>query len=188
MAGLAVALLCWLVWFLPDFYQAELVYDSNAVVAGEWWRLWSGHLAHFTLSQLIADSGLVLLLGLALQRFITPSRFAILIIVALPLMSLLLLWLVPEMSSYRGASGLAAMLWLMVGLHLSLQAKTGSTPIWIGPLFILLLIGKVAGEALSLFPSLSELPAGVVVAWQVHLFGMVIGLLGYLLCVRKQSV
>ncbi|NWF37830.1 hypothetical protein F3F96_01560 [Mariprofundus sp. NF] len=187
MAALAVALLCWLVWFLPEAYQAALVYDSNAAVAGEWWRLWSGHLTHYTLSQLIADSGLVALLGLVLHRVISPYLFAISIIVALPLISLLLLWLVPEMNSYRGASGLAAMLWFMVGLHLIVQAKSGSVPIWIGPLFILLLIAKVAGEALALFPALSELPAGVVVAWQVHLFGMVIGLMVYLLCVRKQS-
>lgn len=188
MTGLAFALLCWLVWFLPEAYQAALVYDANAVVAGEWWRLWSGHLTHYTLSQLVADSGLVALLGLVLHRFFRPSLFAASIIVALPLISLLLIWLVPEMNSYRGASGLAAMLWFMAGLHLSLQAKSGVVPLWIGPLFILLLIAKVTGEALALFPALSELPAGVVVAWQVHLFGMVIGLVVYLLCVRKQSV
>jgi len=188
MAGLVVALLCWLIWFLPDSYQLDLVYQSDAIVAGEWWRLWSGHLAHYTLSQLIADSTLVALMGLVLQRFIKPWQLIAAIIVVLPLLSLLLLWLVPEINTYRGASGLAAMLWLMVGLQLIASADAGSSPFWIGLLFILLLVAKVAGEALGMFSAVSELPAGIVVAWQVHLFGMVMGLIVYLLCLRKQSV
>jgi len=188
MAGLVIALLCWLIWFLPDNYQTLLVYQSDAIMTGEWWRLWSGHLTHYTLSQLIADSTLVALLGFVLKPFIRPRQLTAAIIAVLPLLSLLLLWLVPEINIYRGASGLAAMLWLMVGLQLITSADVGSSLFWIGLLFILLLVAKVAGEALALFSAISDLPAGIVVAWQVHLFGMVMGLIVYLLCVRKQSV
>ena len=184
MVACAVALLCWAVWFLPDSWLAVLVYEREAIAAGEWWRLWTGHLTHYTLSQLIADSGLVALLGLVVQRFISPALLSLSIVIALPLMSLLLFWLLPELASYRGASGLAAMLWLLAGLQMILSARPGSTQFWLGVLFLMILAGKLIGEAFALFPAFSDLPAGVVVVWQVHLFGTVIGCAVCLLSAR----
>lgn len=182
-----IALGCLAIWLLPEDVQQLLVYNRSELVAGEWWRLWSAHLTHYNASQLMADSGLVALLGVVASRYGSAWRLCIALIVAMPLMSLLLFWLVPDMMLYRGASGLAALLWLLVGLQLISKAASGSRQFWIGVLFLLFLVVKVTGEAFALFPAFSDLPAGVVVAWQMHLFGMMMGVLIFLGCLRFEE-
>lgn len=96
---------------LPDAAQAWAEYDRAALIRGEWWRLWTGHLVHADLGH--ALSAACAWVGLAcLSR--APHRLAAaLLLVIAPLVSATLLALPllfplpgPVLDQYRGASGL----------------------------------------------------------------------------------
>lgn len=172
---------------MPTPYSDLLVFERNALLDGEWWRLWSGHLTHFTWVQLLADSGVVAILGYFTQRYLKSAFLMFSLLLAMPVISGLLLWLIPDMNDYRGASAIGALMWVLAGCVFLAECKLFSPHFWLGCLFLLALIIKIAGEALSLLPSLSPLPQGVQVVWQSHLFGAVTGFVLFAAQKRKQG-
>ncbi|KAF0172264.1 MAG: rhomboid family protein [Limisphaerales bacterium] len=94
--------------FSPGFHVG-FVLDREALAAGEVWRLWTGHLAHFSLSHLLADTAVFALLAVALRRAGECSLGRVLFLGAVVLSGSLLLcdvWL----SRFGGLSGLNALL------------------------------------------------------------------------------
>jgi len=81
------------------------------------WRLWTGHLLHFSWSHALTN-----LVAFAIPSFLAHRedrlRLGLLLLGIAPLLSLLLL---PSLQGghYRGASGLICALWAMVGLRLT---------------------------------------------------------------------
>lgn len=92
----------------PGFH-AWCVLDREAVAAGEVWRLWTGHLAHFSGSHLLVDALVFALLAMALRRAgeRSPGR-----VLALGAAALSVSLLVGDFSlaRYGGLSGLNALL------------------------------------------------------------------------------
>lgn len=153
-----------------------MVFERDALIEGEWWRLWTAHLTHFTLSQLIVDSGIIAILGYVVQRYLKSVYLLTSILLSMPVISGLIFWLVPDLSVYRGASAIGAMLWMLASTHFLYECKMYSVNFWLGVLFLLALPLKISGEALSLLPVISELNHGVQIAWQAHLFGALTGI------------
>ncbi len=102
--ALVVALVL-LIWCLPAGADA-LAYDRTAILRGEIWRLWSGHLVHFSVSHLFWDLLATALAGAWIERAgFRGGRW--LWVIAPPLVSLLMLLGEPTLARYGGLSAMA---------------------------------------------------------------------------------
>lgn len=161
-----------------------LAYDRQAILSGQWWRLWSGHLVHYSISHALIDGVMLLLCGSVLEALIGTRRLCLALCWAAPLIALLLLLAVPDMTHYRGLSALDVMVATMAlgalwcGHHLPRP--------WLALLAAVLLV-KTAGEALGIQSATSALPDGIRVMWQAHALGIACGLLEPLLKSRSAN-
>lgn len=148
--------------------DALLAFDRQGIFAGEIWRLWTGHLVHYSTGHAALDiTALFLLAGLA-ERETGTRAVGALLAAAMPLISLCLLLAAPDMLIFKGASALATLLGVACGALLwrrEPRLRAG-----------LALLGGIAlartvCDATGLPPGLSSLPDGVRVAWQAHVIG-----------------
>src|SRR5262245_25514413 len=84
---------------------AHLQFDRAALAAGEWWRLFTGHLTHFDANHLVWDVGMLLALGFVTERE-SGSRCAWALALAAAAISGAVWWWQPQFTTYRGLSGL----------------------------------------------------------------------------------
>jgi rhomboid family GlyGly-CTERM serine protease len=169
----AIGCLCLLLASAGESVAAGLAWERSAILHGELWRLWSGHLVHFSFSHAGADALVLVAMGMIAEPLIGSRRFALVLGGGGALISLGLLALAPGLLEYRGASGLAV-----------LVAVLGAVPAWqrypIGrPMLAcaaLALASKTLWEACAHTAAFTDLPAGVTVAWQAHLLGAVLGI------------
>ena len=78
-ALLLVLPLAFAIHLAPGFFRAWLVYDRTALVHGELWRLWTGHLVHFSNSHLLLDTFVSAIVLLSLSRFAKRDRVWLLV-------------------------------------------------------------------------------------------------------------
>ena len=159
-----LALLCLAPTLLPDTLQSALEYRRDAVLAGELWRLVTGHWVHHGWHHAAVDGAALALLAYLLRLaaharaplFLAPGSVAI---------SLVLLVASPQMETYRGASGLVL---LLAGLLAATLWRT--RPRWrLGILLACAVVAtKLVADASGLFPAWTRLPPGVQLAWQAH--------------------
>ena len=137
------------------------------------WRLFSAHLVHWRFAHLAGNAGALLLLArLAGPRAPSPAWA----LAGLLLCSATVVWLLPDLASYRGSSTLvaiylvpaAATLWAGGGLR-----RGGATAL------LVLYVGRLVADAVGHWPS-PLLPADVRSTWELHLLGMSWGALGLL--------
>lgn len=105
-----------LTWFFPGLVD-RLVYDREAILGGEVWRLLTGHLVHFSPSHLVMDVAALALAGSLLELRTCVPR-PILFLVAPGVISLVLLLFEPAMARYGGLSGLATTTMVYLALHM----------------------------------------------------------------------
>jgi rhomboid family GlyGly-CTERM serine protease len=166
----ALALVCLALGALPDV--SALAYDRQAILAGEVWRLWTGHWVHFSNQQLLLDISTLVLAAAVAQREFGPLFIARVLALGMPAISIGLLLVAPELAYYRGASGVVMMLAFAAG-----AAFWSRRP---GLRAILIMLGLLAAtkavlDAAGFASGLSGLPAGVRVAWQAHVLGAGMG-------------
>lgn len=181
------ALLVALFAVLPDALQARLAWDRAAIAGGEYWRLWSGHFVHWGVAHALTNGLLLGVLGFCLERAAAAGslrRFAVWSWFLAPLLiSLALPLLAPAMESYRGASGLVAML----VVALCVDAWIGRSERLVGGVLLGALLLKTGLEGAGVGIA-SSLPAGVEVAWQVHVLGGLVGWLWAVGCRRRGAL
>lgn len=172
--GLTLLAVCLLPLLLPDSATHLLEYQRGAVASGELWRLWSGHLVHYSATHAGLDGSACLVLAVGLHQAGDGRRLLYRLACIAPLLSLALFIAAPEMQYYRGASGLVmamlAAVWLMLW-----RAQRGWRVV-LFPLAAALLI-KLAADALFPDQTVSSLPAGIRSAWQIHLAGLIGGII-----------
>lgn len=173
-ASWLAALACIALAYLPAPLAAQLAYDRDAVLAGQLWRLWSGHLVHFSGEHALLDVTVLLATGALAEATVGSRRLAPGLLLGAPAVSLGLLLAAPAMLEYRGASAIASM--TAVAAAAQLWAHGGR---W--KLAVLLagagFFGKALCEAAGVALPSAALPDNVAVAWQAHLFGALCGLL-----------
>ena len=113
---------------------------------GEWWRLWTAHFTHFKYSQLVINSAVMAVMGIIAGRFAKTWQIARVFLIAMPIMTGLLLATSPQLLFYRGATGIAAMMWMLATWFLIGESKRFSLGFWLGS-FLLLLFAAKAGVA-----------------------------------------
>lgn len=171
-ASTVLALACLALACLPEALAASLAWDREAILAGQWWRLWSAHLVHFGMPHAATDALVLLAAGALVERRIGPVRLLRQLAIAAPCMSLLFFAIMPGLDEYRGASSLAAMLAVRAGVACWPQAGRAQRTMLAGA--AALAAGYALHAALGGM-AWSSLPQGVLVAWQAHLLGAACG-------------
>jgi len=82
-----------------------LEFNRSAVMAGEWWRILTGHFVHWNLDHLMWDLLVFVVLSAMCERR-NQMRFVVTLSAAAVLISAATWWLLPDVASYRGLSGL----------------------------------------------------------------------------------
>jgi rhomboid family GlyGly-CTERM serine protease len=168
----AVGGICLLLACVGDSEAGMLSWERGALQHGELWRLWTGHLVHFSISQTLADTLALIVMGLYAEPLVGSRRFALILAGAADLLSLGMLVLAPGINEYRGASGLATLTAVLAGV-LAWRRQPASRPVL--ACAALALAAKTVWEAGAHVAAFAELPAGVAVAWQAHLMGVLLG-------------
>lgn len=110
--GVAACLLALLPVSVLEFLQ----YDRERILAGELWRLFTGHFVHWTSSHLLWDVAVFVACGLFLE-WIRRRLLALILLVGPVLISGALILLQPDMATYRGLSALDMSLFAAVCLQ-----------------------------------------------------------------------
>lgn len=177
-----LALACLAAGFTP--LAPQLAYDRAGIMAGEIWRLWTGHLVHFSAQQLLLDVCMLIAAGWLVEREWGSRITARIVLLGMPALSVGLFVSSPHLLEYRGVSGIVMLL-----------ALAAATAIWerqprARPGLLLLglaLAVKTLLDALGLPTGLAGLPAEVRVAWQAHLAGALLGWIAARHCLRRAS-
>lgn len=172
---------------------AWLEFDRHAILAGQVWRLWTGHLVHYSAQHAVIDLATALVAALIAAQSFGARRILCALALGAPFISIGLLLTAPDCAHYRGASGFAVLLAVMAGFGLWQQAR-GSHVAMVRAVLVLLAVAlaiKIAAEAHGFPLGASDLPLDVMVAWQAHLLGAVAGMAAVALlracgrCVRR---
>lgn len=152
-----------------------LKFDRQAVQAGEWWRLLSGHLVHLGWAHAVMNvAALWLVIGL-FGRDSSPFRLGVLLLVPALAVDAGLWFAVPGLQWYVGLSGILH--GLLAGLLLLEFARGERRYFWL----IFLVSVKITWETLyGPLPFTAEAAGGAVVV-QAHAFGALGGVVAALL-------
>jgi rhomboid family GlyGly-CTERM serine protease len=95
--------------------KAFLIYDREAILAGEWWRMFTGHWVHLSTAHAGFDVAALSIAGMIIesQRRAVLAR---LVLISPWIISSALLFLEPHVNTYFGLSGIAmaTVIWLGV--------------------------------------------------------------------------
>ena len=153
-----------------------LEYDRQAVLAGgQLWRLFSGHLAHWSTPHLALDLGALLLLGWVAERK-DRRRLGLLLVAAALVISVVLLR-DPTWSTYRGLSGVDAALYVYVAVTLWREGASQRRPMRVVALALLAaFVGKMIVEGLSGAAIFMAPGDAQTVVLSAHVSGALVGL------------
>ena len=170
---LGLILLCvWLQWF--DFANS-LRYDRELIIAGEWYRLFSGNLVHLNSAHLLMN-----IFGLAIVLFffsthLKPSQWLALFFLSMMFVSLGLFWTNSDILYYVGFSGVLHGVFIVGAM-----IETRRFPLS-GYTLIVLLLAKLVWEQLNgPVPGTEDMINGHVVV-DSHLYGALSGVVFVLL-------
>jgi rhomboid family GlyGly-CTERM serine protease len=156
---------------LMPAWRHLLVYDRNAVQAGELWRLWTGNIVHFGWLHFLADTGLWLIIGWFVER--EHPRTARITIFFIPLaVTGAVYFFDPEMIRYAGLSGMNV--GYLVFLALAGWQKSWKDWFWpaiLGIHVLELILEATWGHGMVMFDDLS-----IRVATIAHIGGIIFGL------------
>lgn len=102
--------------FLSPFLESLLIYDREAIVHGEFWRLVTGNLVHYSAAHLGYDLLALLVAGTMIE--VSGYRhYPILCLAAATCIGMVLYWAEPAMFYYAGLSGVATAAIVYLCLH-----------------------------------------------------------------------
>ncbi|HEX9671451.1 MAG TPA: rhombosortase [Thermoanaerobaculia bacterium] len=168
-----------------DGLPARLEYDRALVRAGELWRPLTAQLVHWTPRMALADLAALALLGGWLEARGRRRGLAAGLLLAAAATAVGIHFLLPRLATYRGSSGLAAALFVLVAVELAAGPGPARRRL-LAVAALALFAGKVLYEtATGRAAAAGALPAGVAVVPLVHLLGGAAGLLAALLTKRR---
>ncbi len=176
MFGLLFAIACWGVWYLAPERVDLLVYDRQAIIDGQWWRLWSAQLTHSSQLQLIIDSIGLFVLALILSRYVKLLNLLIGFIFVMPVMMWLLFIFMPDVQVYRGTTGLVTMIWMMTSWFLIIECKSLAPRLLLGYPLLLILLGKIVIEGMAVWTPYAVAGEGLKLVWMMQCFGALLGI------------
>ncbi len=175
VATLALGALAVVVALWPGLAEAAQL--DRALVAAEPWRIFTGHLSHFSFSHLAYDAAVLLGLGCVCESRWPALTRAALVVAPLACSAVVLLG-APELSTYRGLSGLGSTLLVLLAARLHVERAFRSA--WMRHLPLLTVLGFLAKTAYELWTDAAifvDEAALFVPVPLVHVTGGLIGLL-----------
>lgn len=163
-----------------------ILYERQAILAGEWWRLLSGHLAHAGLAHWALNmAGLVVILAIYRQE--ATARSLTLVTIALMWwVGAMLLLLQPDLAWYLGFSGILHGVFAFYALGAALSGDRIQF-VALGMLGAKLIYEYFLGGSAT-----TQTLIGVAVVTEAHLYGALGGVLlaftGYLAGLRRPRV
>ena len=124
-----------------------LLYDRAAVLRGDYWRLWTGHLVHFGASHLFWNL-LIFALSAIWSERLAPGRTRLLLVLAPGVIGLALLALDPALATYGGLSGVVVATLAFLAFT-QLSVAPGAAPPsdrWFWRAVLVLILLKIAVE------------------------------------------
>ena len=144
----------------------------EGLAAAQWWRLFTSHIVHLNFAHALLNASGFLLVSLAFRPWVSAAREFVVVLVAMPGVSLGVACLNPEIGLYAGLSGVVHALFAH---HLVLAARHSPrlAGVWLAALAV-----KVFHEQYRAAPDRAmEQLIGGSVAVDAHLYGALIGLL-----------
>jgi rhomboid family GlyGly-CTERM serine protease len=181
---LSLVSICLVLGSASEPVAAELAWSRAAIVDGELWRLWTGHLVHFSASHACADILALFAAGALAERLAGSRRFALVLAGGGTVLSLGMLALAPGLQEYRGASALVVLA-AVLGGALAWKHHPASRTV-LGCAF-LAFASKMLWEACAHTAAFTDLPPGVAVAWQAHLLGALLGGCAAMSCLLERG-
>lgn len=181
-ASVVVALISFTLQAFPENLQSMLIYERDAIQGGEWWRMLTAHFIHLNWAHYfmnVAGLGIITILFL---NVLTATMLISTLFFGAMMVSLGLYRLSPEIEWYVGLSGvLHCLLATCLLKYIQQFPRLGWT-------LLLLLIGKLALEAVT-GTSLGTIFANSVqVINEAHIYGTVGGILtGAVLMIRNRN-
>lgn len=121
-----------------------LLYDRAALLEGQLWRVWTGHLVHFGWAHCLVDVGLFLILGW--RAGVRHRRFSLLALVLMPpFISAVIYVFDPTMLRYGGLS--AVNLGLLV--YVAAQGWRCDWTDWFWPAVLVLYVAEMVFEIMK---------------------------------------
>ncbi len=155
----------------------KLLYERAAILNGEYWRLWTGHLVHFGQSHLFWNLTIFALASCWAER-LAPARARLLLALAPGVIGLALLALDPALRTYGGLSGVAAaQLAFLAFTQLALNPANGpgaASDRWFWRAVLALLLLKIAVEFAADQPFFARFASGVRSVPLAHLAGFLV--------------
>lgn len=123
-------------------WSAALIFDRDAIAAGQVWRLWTGHLVHFGWLHCAVDTAVLLFLGwVIVWPSLAVRRVAL---IALPLFISAAIYLFdPGVGYYAGLSALN----LGLFVFLAIQTWRRDRSDWLWPAVLLVCLAEIVLEA-----------------------------------------
>jgi rhomboid family GlyGly-CTERM serine protease len=166
---LSLALLALFAALMGEGATEALRYQRSGILAGEWWRLLSGHFVHLGWSHLWLNlAGLLLVWGLVGRAFSTAHWWGV-IVTSLLGISCGLWWWLPQLAWYVGLSGLLHGMLMAGSLRLALASEREAR------FLVIMVAAKVAWELWQgPLPGSREAAGGEVVV-EAHALGCLCG-------------
>jgi len=162
--------------FLSPTATQWLVYDRDRVLAGQVWRLLTGHIVHLSASHLLYNLLVFVMAGIWIER---RHRLAYLLLISLTVVtsSLYFLTVMPQMARYGGLSGVVSAMIVYVSIQ---EIGKGGIPRVIWMTVLALFLAKSGYEILfgqAVFASSNSMPIAVVPA--AHVIGAITAILPF---------
>lgn len=94
--------------------SAAWQFDRIAFNSGDWWRLFTGHLTHWNTDHLLWDLVVFVAFGAWAERSSRRAQFTLMLVVSMLAISAGTWCLQPELSTYRGLSGVDSALFALL--------------------------------------------------------------------------
>jgi len=157
-------------------------YDREAILAGELWRLITGHFVHLGWKHFIMNIAGLILIWLLFGRLLSTLKWTVCILVNALFISIGFIVLNPELHWYVGLSGVLHGMFVCGAIACIAMGYRAEA------LLLVLLIGKLIWEQLQgALPGSAAFAGGDVVV-DAHLYGAIIGAVCAGFLVRKPKV
>jgi len=118
-----------------------LLFDRQAIVHGELWRLFTGHWVHGDLEHLVWNLAAFVILGWMVEKLISPSRLYIALLAGMCVVDICVWWFIQTLDLYCGLSGILNTLLFLVLIDGWLKSRN-----IVFPLVTVAAIAKIAFE------------------------------------------